>query len=142
MSVVVLFPALAAAQALGPNGTMVSATPAPAVKPLSQTPSPNVTIVNGQKFYSLTNARRFTASGPSALQVIHHPRPPATVVSNRNTVMPTTAVDTKAPAASTNPVLSVFAPEDKGLPATAQPQASVSADPIKAVAPPAPAVVR
>jgi hypothetical protein len=94
--------------------------------PLRQPPS-NVQIINGKRFYSLTNVRRFTGSldSPKALSVMHHPRTPG-VVTFRNHVPPSAAVaaapagssgtGTATPGNSSDQILSVFAPDDKHTP--------------------------
>jgi hypothetical protein len=94
--------------------------PAP-LKSLQQT-SPNVTIIDGKKFFSLQNARHFTGStnSPRALSVIHHPRPEGGAVTGSHrtslpfaspssgTALPTTATDKEK-------VLSIFDPDNKSV---------------------------
>jgi hypothetical protein len=108
------------------------------LKPLVAQPAPGITIINGKKFFSLAGARRFTNSGPSALQVMHHPRS-GSAASHRPSVLPPvqspadSAVSTKvAPSASSatsTDVLSVFAPDDKSVPAISPDSAAIT--PIK-----------
>jgi len=85
------------------------------LKPLAATPKPGIVIINGKKFFPLQNARRFTASGPSAEMVMHHPRERGVIVTRGTRSSPVAAADSAASAAKAEPgdVLSVFAPEDK-----------------------------
>lgn len=87
---------------------------------------PNVTIVNGKRFYSLQNVRRFTGGvdSPRALSVMHHPRPLGTVTGPRGASLPLTRPEsgTGMPLepADKDKVLSIFAPDDKSAPPAAR----------------------
>ena len=100
---------------------MTAPGPVP-VKPLLQNP-PNVTIVNGKRFYSLQNVRRFTGSlnSPRALSVLHHPRPLGPWRRGhtaRPCRLPGPPKEWGCPRSQTTPadkdkVLSIFAPDEK-----------------------------
>ena len=92
--------------------------------PLRQQPS-NVQIINGKRFYSLSNVRRFTGgtNNPKALSVMHHPRTVSTM--NTRSTIPFTGAPAPGsqpgqqpmPQTTSDKVLSIVAPDEK--PATA-----------------------
>lgn len=108
---------------------------APKPPPLKPLLPPNVTVIDGKKFYSLGNARRFTGSvdSPKAQSVVHFPRAEGTITGRtgtglaRGTRLPMAATDSGMPLPSSDrvpggapqspetkdKVLSIFAPEDK-----------------------------
>lgn len=108
-----------------------------AVRPLLQSP-PNVTVIDGKRFYSLQNVRRFTGGldSPRALSVMHHPRPLGMTVGPRHAGLPlaqpsggaglsggaSAGSGTGAPMAASDKekVLSIFDPENKSLPPAAR----------------------
>jgi hypothetical protein len=128
---VVLLPCATLAQSA--NGVTVVGASSGAAR------SGNVIIVNGKKFFLLSNARHFTAgpNSPSALSVMHHPRPPvrptrpvapistkagvaATSTPGDVLTSPTTpASGTTSTAPGATDVLSIFAPDDKTVPPVA-----------------------
>ncbi len=91
--------------------------------PLHQTPS-NVQIVNGKKFFSLSNARRFNGSlnSPKALSVMHHPHTPGLGTATARGMLPIAppgghaAPAAQTPQNNSDKVLSIFAPDDKHTP--------------------------
>jgi hypothetical protein len=93
-----------------------------AVKPLHQTP-PNVEIINGKRFFSLQNVRRFNGdtNNPKALSVLHHPRSEGALMARNGRRLPPPSPATPAAGApglnkpDSDKVLSIFAPEDKRL---------------------------
>ena len=105
------------------SGAAVAAgtTTAPAVKPLQ--PPSNVEVINGKRFFSLQNARRFNgpSNSPKALSVIHAPRGGSFSGSPRTHSVPSAlplapSGDAAAmPKTQSDSVLSIFAPEDKSL---------------------------
>lgn len=112
------------------TATAQDATP----KPLQPN---NIEIIDGKKFFSLSNARRQVGSGlsPSAMAVMNHPREDTRIPHSRRLAMtpagtsspnsPPTNADSLPWAKPTGPaltgaaaqkadLLSIFAPDDRG----------------------------
>lgn len=108
-----------------------------ALQPLmpGQQAKPGITIIDGKRFFSLQNAKRFNGNGPPMNNVMHHPRQQGVIVTRgtRSTpanevagdagakmgkddfpaLPPSSGVHPVGSKANPNDVLSVFAPEDK-----------------------------
>jgi hypothetical protein len=94
----------------------------PALAPGTKQAPAETQIVNGKRFFSLQNVRRFNGSNnsPKALSVTHAPRQKLAPTVQRGTGAPAsaaTAAGAKMPPEASDQVLSVFAPDDKRIPA-------------------------
>lgn len=91
--------ALLPAQGASPSFTL---QPPPAV--------PEVQIIQGKKFFSLSNARQYinTSPTPHAMAIANHPRP-----ATRSSAETEQRAKEEPPIPEGNDVLSVFAPEDR-----------------------------
>lgn len=98
----------------------------PAVKPLRGATLPNVQVIDGKRFFSLQNVHRYTGgpNSPQALSVLHHPRqdkPFARTISQPTASAPLAMgahTPEALPKSTSDQLLSIFAPEDKGLATT------------------------
>lgn len=87
--------------------------------PLQTIQESGIQVIDGKKFFPLNGARRqfSTTPTPSALAVINHPRvDPRISPANRARMTPVAIGKNPTPPSSPDDdILSVFAPEDRGL---------------------------
>jgi len=81
---------------------------------------PGIVIIDGKKFFPLNNARHFTNSSPSSINIIHPQSASRGPIVTRGTKsslpMTTSSAKPSAKPAAPGDILSVFAPEDKTAP--------------------------